>query len=212
MIAQWSFSAWQTWNLCPARAKYRYVDRLPEPPNQYAQRGIEVHGMVEAYIKGVVPEYKHESDVVTKRVLEAKAIDGVQAEPFIGMSRKWEPAQFKTAWLRGKFDLMWSAGKVLNIVDLKTGKQRDSHGDQMELYACMGQRWANAERVKVSLWYMDLEKFTSINYHIVELAELRRKWNDAGKELTTAKRFPTRSGPHCKWCAYSKAKGGPCRY
>ena len=52
MITSWSFSRYSDYQQCPAKAKYKHVLRMKEPPNDAMARGTAIHTMAEDYIKG----------------------------------------------------------------------------------------------------------------------------------------------------------------
>ncbi len=51
-ITSWSFSRWNVYDQCPAKAKYQFIDKLPQPPSKNLERGTLIHKQAECFIKG----------------------------------------------------------------------------------------------------------------------------------------------------------------
>lgn len=51
-FTSWSNSRYNDYAKCPARAKYKHLDKLPEPKSGYMDRGIEIAKMEEDFFKG----------------------------------------------------------------------------------------------------------------------------------------------------------------
>ena len=46
-ITTWSYSRWTTYEDCPARARYKFLDRLPDPSGPGEDRGTALHKAAE---------------------------------------------------------------------------------------------------------------------------------------------------------------------
>lgn len=51
-ITSWSFSRWNIYDQCALKAKYKFIDKLPEPRAQPLERGNIIHKQAELYILG----------------------------------------------------------------------------------------------------------------------------------------------------------------
>ena len=51
-FTSWSNSRWNDYAQCPARAKYKHLDKLPEPKSAPMARGIEIALIEEGFFKG----------------------------------------------------------------------------------------------------------------------------------------------------------------
>lgn len=49
----WSFSRYSVYKQCPAKARYKFIDKLPEPAAKPLDRGSLIHKQAENYIKGL---------------------------------------------------------------------------------------------------------------------------------------------------------------
>ena len=56
MTFSFSYSRWSCWDECPAKYKYKHIDKLPEPKSKAMEKGIEVHRQVAEYIEGKTDE------------------------------------------------------------------------------------------------------------------------------------------------------------
>ena len=57
-ITSWSFSRWNVYEECPAKAKYKFIDKLKEPGSAAMDRGTALHKQCEDFLKkgGRVPK------------------------------------------------------------------------------------------------------------------------------------------------------------
>ena len=53
-ITSWSFSRYAEYKKCPLAAKFKFIDKIQEPPNDAMARGAAIHKLAEDYIKGKV--------------------------------------------------------------------------------------------------------------------------------------------------------------
>ena len=60
MINRWSYSKLGTYESCPKKAYYRYIEKLPEEKHPAAERGIKIHNLAEQYITGEIKEIPRE--------------------------------------------------------------------------------------------------------------------------------------------------------
>ena len=51
-IPQWSYSRLKTFEDCPKKAEYAFIQRIKEPGNKAMDRGKDIHKMCEEYIRG----------------------------------------------------------------------------------------------------------------------------------------------------------------
>jgi RecB family exonuclease len=53
-ITSWSFTRYNTYSQCPAKAKFKFIDKLKEPDSPQMQRGTDIHKLAENYVKGEI--------------------------------------------------------------------------------------------------------------------------------------------------------------
>jgi len=68
------------------------------------------------------------------------------------------------------------------------------------------------QKVRAEFWFLDQMDTYMKTYSAEQLVELRKKYeNDAARIYTEQAWTPTPSS-ECRWCSYSKHKGGTCKY
>lgn len=108
----------------------------------------------------------------------------------------------KTAWLRGKVDLIAIKDGEAIVFDYKTGKRKPDP-TQLKIYALFLRQTLGIEKIESCyLWLKtdESDKFTLTNANYQEtLDEITGRVN-AIRDAFIAKEFPTRTGPLCGWC------------
>lgn len=221
-ITAWSFSRLNDWRKCPRFAFYKHVMKMKEPGSDAMARGGEIDKLTTAYIRG---------EGVARIPAEISSFEGefkllrskrehVVAQEEWAFTAKWEPCDWfaREAWLRIKTDFHYLNPQtgVLLLVDQKTGKQREWHAEQLELYAlgALLRDW-RPKAVDVRIWYTDLgvelpekEKL----YTAADLPRLKTYWLKQATPMLKDKSFNPKPSNACGWCVFSKGKGGPCSY
>lgn len=212
MITNWSYSRYNTYTNCPRKAKYLYIDKLPEPPSEAIARGVAIHKMAEDYLNGTgkLPEElaKFRKDFLWLRK------EAAQAERELALDQQWAPTTWKEGWWRGKVDAVLQADPFV-VVDFKTGKMRDSHHEQLSLYAmaCYATfRNPPIPILTVELWYLDSGEKIAGLYWPDDMPAVQREWEKKVQPMLADDTFACRPGPLCNWCHFRKANGGPCEF
>jgi hypothetical protein len=101
------------------------------------------------------------------------------------------------------------------VVDHKTGRERpQEHASQLELYSII--EFSVNPRIDYVLgeiFYVDHGKKLSamFNDRDLMLTRFRDRWTEKAEKMLADREFaPTPSQWTCRWCAFSRAKGGPC--
>lgn len=107
--------------------------------------------------------------------------------------------------------------KVLKIIDYKTGKIRDSHTEQMDLYCILGFALADSEGVEIEtveaeLWYLDQGEDRKKSYTRADAEKLKKVWDKKTKKMLATTKFTAKPNRLCAWCEFSKSKSGHCKY
>ena len=212
MIQNWSYSRYNTYNNCPRKAKYLYIDKLPEPPSEAINRGVATHKLAEDYLNGTgkLPEElaKFRRDFLWLRK------EGARAEMELSLDREWMPTDWKAGWWRGKIDAILKADPFV-VVDFKTGKVRESHHEQLSLYAlaCFSTfTEPSIQLLTVELWYLDSGERISGLYWPDDAPKIKETWQRKTEPMLADNTFACRPGPLCNWCHFRKANGGPCEF
>lgn len=232
MIKAWSPSRLATYDLCPAKLKYQAIDRLPEPPAPALDRGTRIHKEAEEYVtgSGKVTEDLQGVRGELKRLRAAYRRGKVRVEQGLAFDQRWKPVDWfdPKVWLHCKIDVVEEAPsrkekktlvKVLRITDWKSGKNNardsDKHADQLNLYALSVLSMGSAEYVTGRLVFTDTGEFVEKPEGTMGIADVltaREKWAERVEPMLTDKDFAPTPNFTCRWCAFSKAEGGPCRF
>lgn len=210
----WSYSRLADYEKCPAAYKWRHIDKLPEEKGTALERGIKIHGQVEQFIlhgRELPPDFKRFHGYID----HVRQRPGLVVEEMWAHDRKWVPCAPKSepAWWRGKLDAYWLEGTTAHVVDWKTGRIYDSNRDQMRMYAgAVFAREPKVTDVVVELVYLDARESRAEDYRRQDHYEaIRTAYNDRVGRLEAEQEWRPLTGPYCRWCSFSKAKGGPCK-
>jgi len=214
----WSYSRLREYESCPAKAKYKFLDKIPEgEPGRAMARGARIHELAEAYLNAQrAPKLPPELELFES---EFKALRRAKATPESGFQfdASWTPLDEwfgDSVWCRVKTDAEYTKGKTCTIIDFKTGKQRPWHDEQLDLYALAGLlKYPRVGTVIAELWYTDQGDITSARYDRTDEEEMRSLWSKRVAPMMGDVIFrPTPSRNACQWCSFKKAKGGPCEF
>lgn len=214
-ITSWSFSRYSVYRGCPAKAKYKFIDKLPEPSNAAMERGNVIHKLAENYTKGALTTMPPELKLFKAEFIELKKSKPIVEETW-AFTKHW----LKTTWndwancaLRIKTDAYCLEDDALHIIDHKTGKKRDGYGEQLDLYAVGGGlKFPNIKRIFTHLWYLDSGEQVTQEYDAKGTPKLQKEWEKKVEPMLNDTRFSPNPGNECRWCPYSKSKGGPCKF
>lgn len=220
-ISAWSYSRYRDHKQCPRRARYKHVDRLPDPGGPALQRGTDIHTLAEKYVRGdldYLPSEleSFEEEFAELRKLRAACADDVLLEAeWAFLEQQLEPCAWfdKRAWLRSKVDCaVLCDGGVIRIIDYKTGKVQPAElEEQLELYGFAGHSYfRGVELVQGELWFLDHGHVETRRYPIADLPKLERLWRARSAPMLADRTFPARPGQACRFCPYAKGRGGPC--
>lgn len=233
MIKAWSPSRLVDYETCPAKLKYKVIDKLPEPPAPALDRGSRIHKEAEDFIIGtgkVVPADLQGVRDELKRLRSAYRRGKVRVEQGLAFNARWKPVDWfsQEAWLRCKIDVVEQATpkkekktlvKVARVTDWKTGKNNardaEKHGDQLNLYSLAVISAGAAEYATARLIFTDSGEFVEKEQGSLSPGDVltaREKWAERVAPMMEDTEFAPTPNFTCRWCAFSKAKGGPCKF
>ena len=223
-ITAWSFSRWQRYEGCPAAAKYAFIDKLPEPKGEALTRGTELHLLCEHYLRGIKKTVPKELKLIEPQLKDLRK-RGALAEAEFAFNRQWLPVSWfaKDAWVRIKADVTLPPvvdAKVpsVEIHDFKSGKVKEGASEymlQLELYALAGLlTYETAKEARTSLLFIDHGKVIphTDTFTPKDIKVLKKAWETRTKRMLNDTQFKPTPGNACRWCHFSKTKGGPCRF
>lgn len=211
----WSFSALDTYRQCPLRAKFRYIDKLPDPGNKYSQRGNDVHDELEKCVKhgAPVPEVAKHFAPLLEQMQQTDTI----CEKMFMFDSSWKPTDDRNkVWLYVKQDLVVVApGEFVLTVDYKTGKKYGNevkHMAQKTLYSIAAMiLWPGMPEYIAEMWYIDQKDLSSKSF-TPEVLEMARARLDAEVARMFDDRIyrPRPTLDNCRWCPYGPKGSGHC--
>lgn len=206
----WSYSKLTLYEQCPAKFKYRYILGLPGAGSAAMERGTAYHKALELHGPGtptplwLAPHLPHIQGVMK----------GAKREHIITFAPKWEKLKEGARyWFKAVLDIMQIKKKVGVVVDWKTGKEYDTHVDQLELYSAAAVVHHDLDIVTGYGYYLDMPPGAMREKVKVTKAGAKgilHFWDERLKPMTTDKIHAARPGHYCNWCDYSRNKGGPC--
>lgn len=237
----WSFSRFSDYRQCPQRAAWRHLDKLPEPKSDAMERGAKVHDDAKLYIHGktkkLPPEFGSFRELINmyrklwsqRMALGAKGMAPVVENDW-GFDKDWQQCS-TTDWdrcvLRIKVDAgHWEDAETFIVTDWKTGRvyfgSRAEYVEQLELYAlAVLLVYPHCKVVKPRLVYVDADEIfpepgskdeAEMTYTRSDLPMLKKRWTQRTKAMLSDTKFAARANEKCKWCHYSAAKNGPCKF
>ena len=221
-ITAWSFSRWSCYEECPRKAKYKFIDKLPEPGSVAMDRGADIHKKLERYLSqgGRFPKEATPLKDEYRKLRKAEPMVEMQ----VAFTSRWEPSDWfgRDTWCRVVIDALVppvvnAKTPVVDIRDHKTGKVREGAGYevQLELYGLTGLlMFPVAERATASLMFVDHGVIVPVKdeFKRSDVPALKKTWEKRVKPMMNDTRFQVRPGNYCRWCHFRRQNGGPCEY
>lgn len=220
LVTAWSYSRYSDYTQCPLMFKLKHIDRLPSPGSAAMDRGTAIHKLAEDYtlgkLKKIPPELKNFES-------QFKAVKGLNpvVEQNWGFKKDWawigRPGWFgDDVWFRAKVDLgLVYDDNTGEVIDHKTGKKYDTNEEQVELFSLSAfRRYPQLMEVTARLWYLDLADDNEVvrEYTRADAAKIAKDWEKKVRPMFADRKFPPRPSQKCAWCAFSKHKGGQCKF
>lgn len=214
-ITAWSYSRWSKYTQCPAAAKYKFIDKLPEPDSPASARGTLIHKLAEDYTNKKLRKLPPELGLFKDEFAWLRDYGAVCEEQW-AFRKDWSDCGWfdRDTQLRVKIDARMELEPTeLLIVDHKTGKNRGGYEEQLGLYGLSTfKKHPQYNTVKTELWFLDSGDVVEMEFDRKQEKALTKQWERDTKAMLTDTSFRPKPGDHCRWCAYSKSKGGPCKY
>lgn len=220
MFRAWSYSRFSAYDNCPSRANLEHlVKPFPVKKSPALVRGTEIHDEGESYLSDRGRRSVPESYRLFSDDLRRLRRNGAIAEASWAFDRNWAPLDDffdNRVWVRMKVDahtVTTGNDPTVHIVDFKTGKVNRTNHLQLDLYAVGGfLTYPRASKVLASFWYLDQGEIHETTFTRAELDDLKDGWERRTKAMLADTKFKPRPSHACRWCPYSKAKGGPCEF
>lgn len=215
MFKTWSYSALEAYRSCPLKAKFRYIDKVPDPGNKYSKRGTEIHDQLEKVVKEGAPVPK-EAEFFAP-LLHTLAEQDPICEKMFMFTDQWKPTENRSeAWLYVKQDLMVvQPNEFLLTVDYKTGRKDGNeakHVAQKIIYSIAGWiLYPGLPEYIAEMWYIDHKDISSKSFTPDILEAGRARLDREISKMFDDKYFrPRPSAPVCNFCPYGPKGNGHC--
>lgn len=214
----WSLSKLGTYEKCAFQYKERYINKVPSPPSPAAQRGLDMHKVMELYVKGELDE------LLPKLEFYKPFLDGLRNDPEctlfpeyqVAMTDEWKPTPWDApegVWWKGVLDLLVKHPRRLAWYDWKTGKIYADHEDQKQIYTIAAlEHYPEYDEVDAYHVYLDSGEQTLKTFHRDQLGSMKVSFKSRVEHMQRDTEFIPNPGFHCRYCPYSKSKGGNCRF
>lgn len=214
-ITSWSYSRYSLYSKCPAKAKYKFIDKMPDPGGPAMERGNLIHKLAEDYtlgnLKKLPPELAKFKDEFTELKKSKPIVEQTWAFTKDWLKTRWD--DWQNCALRIKTDASCVDGTDLYIIDHKTGKKYDDNKEQLELYAVGGALWfPKVKKIITQLWYLDSGEVVDQEFDAKDAPKLQKEWDKRVEPMLNDTRFAPKPSHECRWCPFSKSKGGPCKF
>lgn len=211
-IKAWSYSRYAVYQQCPYKAKLLYIDKHKEPSNEAMDRGSKIHSAIERYLKGEDAELCSSVKCCREFITKLRDKEDIESELSVAINKDLHLVGWfdRDAWLRLKVDAIYKADDTVHIIDFKTGKERESHVEQAEVYSMAGQLLYPGKRVIVTFLYVDSGKDTNYAYSPARVKELFNEWVKRGEYLCSKTSFQKKPSVLCGWCYFNANNAGLC--
>jgi hypothetical protein len=216
-VEPWGYSKLDVFRTCPAKFKYQFIDKRPQDSSPAMERGDKMHKNIESYLKDWTNELIEENSEWKIHFDELKKED-FRGEQALGLDKNWKVLKNwfgKDVWVRIKMDAYYldPVENAVVVIDFKSGKYRVPSTDQIELYAIAGlSLFPDIPKVRAEFWFLDQMETYMKTYTAEQLVELRKKYENDSAAIYTEQAWSPTPSMECRWCSYSKHKGGPCQY
>jgi CRISPR/Cas system-associated exonuclease Cas4 (RecB family) len=209
-----SYSRLSCYEKCPQQARFRYIDKIPQgPKGPAATRGTELHTSAENFLRG-------DSQIIHKdiAILRNTLVVVKQSQPFIEHKIAFSQNFAKRVawdapdvWFKMVLDSAYLENSTVHVQEWKSGKVYDHHVDQRALYAVGAHGEWPVTMAHVSTYYIDRGTKKTLWVDSQKRKMLVGRFNQRLELMGNEKIFAPRPGQYCRWCDYSRFKGGPCK-
>lgn len=210
-MISWSYSQYSTYKRCPQAYKFRYKERIPVPKAAASERGIAIHKSVEDYLNTGVLTGSFSS--WSQKQLAFVRNERYNPEVQMSFNSSWYPVEWDAPdrWVRSVIDAHKNLGDAIHMGEWKSGKIWDDHPIQRHLYLTMALSAAPEAKVAIiKTIYLDQDHEEPQTLTREELPAAQQEWKDKVQPMLDDTFFSPRPGNYCRWCPFSRYKGGPC--
>jgi len=203
---------------CPLRFRWAEVDRLPRRPDRSRQYGTDFHRKAELHNLGIVPlddvtPEMYDLDEGERGAAVAGTFDRFRSSRFGTVSPRFVEVPIEIvlegARIRGRVDAVYESADAWEIVDYKSGRQREDPNRlvQLQAYAVAAVDGAIADRLpdrlRVTFAYFGGGTTAESTWEADETFVARARATIAGLvEMATTAKYPPTPSPACRSCDF----------
>lgn len=215
-FAPYSFSKLTTFEDCPQRFKFQYIDKIRrDDRNEALIKGSNVHNILEKFgtyrlnnslEENIVRKYV-KSEIAKKYLPSLVGVEKSIRETSIGLDENYNPCSYydKKAIFRGKVDFICTIDNVLNICDYKTGKYKEEVFQdyrQLLLYSLFFfRKFENIDTIRISYIYVEHELENTMTLERKYLDKYIETLQTMIQNVETATEYVKKT-KFCNWCPY----------
>lgn len=205
--APYSFSRLSTFETCPQKFKFRYIDCLQGAEASAAlKKGSEIHSLLEHYpdceesqYRGIIQTYM---DNLGKKYDLSKA----QREVEIALDGDLKPCEPYSSKLlfRGFADAVIDDGSSLTVLDYKTGKYKEERNQdyrQLMFYALYFLKATHYTEVQTAYVYVEHNMENPFTFKAEYLPNYERVLMQMIRDAEDCTEFVKKT-KFCRWCEY----------
>jgi len=224
-IKAWSFSRLDDFESCPLKVRYKYIDKIPQPPLVIPEgrdehpliRGRRIHDQAEMFVTKnieLIPDLSlFEEPLRELRTIHRERPADIAVEQQWAFDLNWDKTGWFShdTWGRVMLDCGVRNDKLMRVIDYKTGKKYPpKHSQQGQLYGLVSSlRHPEIERFKTEFWYTDTGETLEREYSRIQLKIFQDDFNQRGLTMTTCTDFYAKPSMFaCRFCPYSNSEQG----
>lgn len=221
-VKAWSYSAWSLYMQCPLRYKLAKIDKVPTAGSDAMKRGNDIHVGIAGFLKGTsatLPQEALANPVITDLIQQIFTFPNKEIEQQWGYTATWAPTGWfaKDTWFRSVLDVgVMYDDLTFEITDWKSGRRQNTSAEQMETQAiAVMKRFKPVTHITTRLAFIDeagSNPFEFDEFPATKMQSLTDKWEKKVQPMFTDTVFAPRPNDKCRFCDFSKSKGGQCAF
>jgi hypothetical protein len=172
-----------------------------------------LHEACEAYINGEITVVPAELKGFLP-VLDKLKAQGAKSEVQLACTINREPCAYDSpdAYFYGVIDTLEVEGRVSQVGDWKSGKERD-YSNQLAFYTMLQFINSDSSRIMTRIRYLDLVKSVpGTTYNRSDLDFLWLKFTSVADRMVKDRIRSPRPNEFCRYCPFNKNKMGLCKW
>jgi hypothetical protein len=208
-----AYSGIEMYEECPLKWADQYILGNKPPARTTADRGTDMHLMLELFFKGMAPFPAADKALRPwQRFMEALSVKTHTAEGEVAVRADWSQCGYwdKDANYRGKYDLkIQDEPRILDLFDWKSGRVYPKHESQGLSYCAMEP--GDYDTYRTHFAYLDAPTHVETReYPAAKIEAERAKISVRIEAIREAIFYPPKPGNQCRYCHKSYKLGGDC--